>query len=60
MIQKLLGHEDIKTTMGYVGVSTEQKAKALQTIEDDVAKKMVKKWKGVKKTDSLIDFLGLK
>lgn len=60
MIQKLLGHEDINTTMGYVGVSTEQKAKALATIEDDVAKKMVKKWKSVKKTDSLVDFLGLK
>jgi site-specific recombinase XerD len=60
MIQKLLGHEDINTTMGYVGVSTEQKAKALETIEDDVAKKMVKKWKRVKKTDSLVDFLGLK
>ena len=60
MIQKLLGHEDIKTTMGYVGVSTEQKAKALMTIEDDVAKKMAKKWKGIKKTDSLVAFLGLK
>ena len=60
MIQKLLGHEDIKTTMGYVGVSTEQKAKALETIEDDVARKMVKKWKGLKKSDSLVDFLGLK
>lgn len=60
MIQKLLGHEDIKTTMGYVGVSNEQKAKALETIEDDVAKKMAKKWKGIKKTDSLVDFLGLK
>lgn len=59
MIQKLLGHEDIKTTMGYVGVSTEQKAKALETIEDNVTKKMSKKWKGIKKTDSLVDFLGL-
>jgi integrase/recombinase XerD len=60
MIQKLLGHEDIKTTMGYVGVSTEQKAKALETIEDDITKKMAKKWKSVKKTDSLVGFLGLK
>ena len=60
MIQKLLGHEDIKTTMGYVGVSTEQKAKALETIEDDVAKMTIKKWKGLKKSDSLVDFLGLK
>jgi len=59
MIQKLLGHEDINTTMGYVGVSTEQKAKALETIEDDVAKKMVKKWKRLKKHDSLVDFLRL-
>jgi len=59
MIQKLLGHEDINTTMGYVGVSTEQKAKALETIEDDVAKKMVKKWKRLKKNDSLVDFLSL-
>ncbi len=59
MIQKLLGHEDINTTMGYVGVSTEQKAKALETIEDDVAKKIVKKWKRLKKPDSLVDFLRL-
>lgn len=59
MIQKLLGHEDISTTMMYVGVSTEQKAKALETLEDDTTRSISKKWKGIKKTDSLAHFLGL-
>jgi integrase len=59
MIQKLPGHEDISTTMMYVGVCTEQKAKALDKLEDDTTRNTPKKWKGIKKTDSLAHFLGL-
>lgn len=61
MIQKLLGHEDISTTTkNYVGVSAAQKAKALEAMEDDVAKNASKKWKGVRKNSSLAEILGLK
>lgn len=61
MIQKLLGHENISTTTkSYVAVSNAQKAKALATLEDDVAKNIAKKWKKVKKSDSLAEILGLK
>lgn len=60
MIQKLLGHEDINTTMKYLGVSNAQKAEALGTIEDDVAKNAKKKWKGIKKSSSLAEKLGIK
>ena len=41
-------------------VSNAQKAKALATLEDDVAKNIAKKWKKVKKSDSLAEILGLK
>lgn len=60
MIQKLLGHENLTTTMGYVAVSNAQKAKALETLEDDVARNTSKKWKKVKKTSSLAEILGLR
>lgn len=60
MIQKLLGHENITTAMGYVVVSNVQKAKALEALEDDVAKNTSKKWKKVKKTSSLAEILGLR
>lgn len=60
MIQKLLGHEDIKTTMKYVGISVAQKEKALEALEDDVAKSATKKWKDKKMEVSLAEILGLK
>lgn len=61
MIQKLLGHEDISTTTkNYVGVSAAQKAKALEAMEDDVARGASKKWKGIKKNSTLAEILGLK
>lgn len=47
MIQKLLGHENISTTTkSYVAVSNAQKAKALATLEDDVAKILQRSGKG--------------
>lgn len=60
MIQKLLGHENITTTMNYVAVSNAQKSEALASLEDDVSKSAAKKWKKVKKTSSLAEILGLR
>ena len=61
MIQKLLGHEDISTTTkNYVGVSAAQKAKALEAMEDDVARNAPKKWKNIRKNSTLAEILGLK
>ena len=59
IIQKLLGHENINTTMIYVGVSIKQKSNALETLEDENTRSMPKKWKALKKSDSLTDFLCL-
>lgn len=60
MIQKLLGHESITTTMNYVAVSNAQKSEALASLENDVSKSAVKKWKKIKKSSSLAELLGLK
>lgn len=60
MIQKLLGHESITTTMNYVAVSNAQKSEALASLEDDVSKSAAKKWKKIKKSSSLAELLGLK
>lgn len=60
MIQKLLGHENINTTMRYVAVTTAQKSVALSTMEDDVSKSASKRWKKEKMTSPLATLLGLK
>lgn len=60
MIQKLLGHESITTTMDYVAVSYAQKSNALASLENDVLKSTVKQWKKTKTCDSLAELLGLK
>lgn len=60
MIQKLLGHESITTTMDYVAVSYAQKSNALASLENDVSKSAAKQWKKTKPTDSLAELLGLK
>lgn len=57
-VQFLLGHEQIETTMKYLDITTEDKIKALATLESDTEKMVEKKWKG--KQESLIDFWGLK
>lgn len=59
-IQRLLGHESIETTMKYVGVSSEQIAKALCSMEDSLTLSIEKKYKKVKKKDSLAAILGLR
>ena len=54
----LLGHAHLETTMVYLDITTEDKAKALATLENENDKKISKKWKN---TDgSLTDFCGLK
>lgn len=59
-IQKLLGHESIETTMKYVGVSSEQMAQALCSMEDDETLGIEKKYKKLGKKDSLATILGLR
>lgn len=44
-ISFLLGHVDVKTTMVYLDVTTEQEEKALATLESEKDGKMPKKWK---------------
>lgn len=60
MIQKLLGHENITTTMDYVAVSYAQKSNALASLEDDVSKSAAKLWKKMNTRSSLAELLGLK
>jgi len=53
-IQFLLGHEQIETTMKYLDITTDQKVKALATLESETDKKISRKWK--KSDGSLTDF----
>ena len=54
----LLGHAQLNTTMGYLDITTEEKAKAMATLESEHDKTVSKKWK--KQDGSLSDFCGLK
>lgn len=56
-ISFLLGHEQLQTTMIYLDVTTEDKALALATLEDENDKKVSPKWK--KADGSLVDFCGI-
>jgi len=56
-ISFLLGHEQLQTTMIYLDITTEEKAKALATLEEENDKKISPKWK--KADGSLVDFCGL-
>lgn len=44
-ISFLLGHENLETTMKYLDITTEQKARALATIEGEIEQKATKRWK---------------
>jgi site-specific recombinase XerD len=44
-ISFLLGHEQLKTTMIYLDITTDEEAKALATLEDENDKNVSKKWK---------------
>ena len=50
----LLGHSNIETTIKYLDITTEDKIKALSTLENENEKKVSKKRK--KSDGSLIDF----
>ena len=56
-ISFLLGHAQLETTMTYLDISTEEKRKALATLESENDKKIDKKWKNP--DGSLRDFCGL-
>ncbi len=56
-ISFLLGHENLNTTMKYLDVTTEEKGKALATLETESEKNMPKMWKS--DSNSLFAFLGL-
>ncbi|MBK5203568.1 MAG: tyrosine-type recombinase/integrase [Prolixibacteraceae bacterium] len=44
-ISKLLGHENIETTMIYQDITTKQQMRALATLEDESTSAIPKKWK---------------
>ena len=54
----LLGHAQLETTMIYLDISTEDKAKAMATLESENDRKVGKKWKNA--NGSLSSFCGLK
>ena len=58
IIKELLGHENLNTTMIYVGITTEQERKALASLEDETEKSLPKKWKNAK-NGKLSKILGL-
>lgn len=57
-ISRLLGHEQLETTMIYLDVSLEQKANALATLEEEDTRNIPRKWKGSSK--SLASFCGVR
>ncbi len=57
-ISFLLGHEQLQTTMAYLDITMDEKAKGLATLEDENDKKVSPKWKNA--DGSLIDFCGIK
>jgi site-specific recombinase XerD len=57
-ISLLLGHSNLSTTMIYLDVTMDQKLAALETIEDDAANDLPKKWK--KNESSLAGFCGIR
>lgn len=53
-ISFLLGHEQFQTTMVYLDITTEEKTKALATLEDENDKKVSAKWNN---SDGSLKFL---
>ena len=56
-ISFLLGHEQLQNTMIYLDITTEDKAMALATLEDENDKKVSPKWKNA--DGSLVDYYGI-
>lgn len=57
-ISLLLGHEHLETTMIYLDITTDQKAIALATLDDEMDKNAIPKWDSDK--DSLASLCGLR
>ncbi len=57
-ISFLLGHEQLQTTMVYLDITADEKAKALATLENEKDKKVSAKWKNP--DGSLVDFCGIR
>ncbi len=57
-ISFLLGHASLDTTMRYLDITTDDKRKALATLEGEKEKNVTKKWKD--SSGSSADFCGLK
>ena len=55
-ISFLLGHENLNTTMKYLDITTEEKVKALATLETEEEHNTPKKWRN--NEASLTSFLG--
>lgn len=62
IIKELLGHEQLNTTMAYIGVSKEQMCQALEKLQDEEEKTIPKQWKDQNGNMSsrLKAFVGLK
>jgi len=56
-ISFMMGHAQLETTMGYLDITTEEKRKALATLESEKDRRISKKWKNV--NGSLGAFCGL-
>jgi len=52
----LLGHENLNTTMKYLDITTEEKVKALATLETEEEHNTLKKWRN--NEASLSSFFG--
>ena len=53
-VSKMLGHEDVSTTMRYLDITEEQTLSAMISIESEAEKKIEKKWD----SNSLLSFFG--
>jgi hypothetical protein len=49
-----MGHAQLQTTMVYLDITTEQKAKALATLEDENDKSLTKKWRNANGSFSML------
>ena len=56
-ISLLLGHEHLQTTMAYLDITNDEKAAALENLDDETCKKITPKWKNTNGT--LINLFGL-
>lgn len=44
-VSKMLGHQNIKTTMDYIGITDKMREEAIQNLEDNATKSIKPLWK---------------